>query len=646
VPEAVLDGRIEGPLVHELASRERVERSRQLRLGKRDDASQHRLGELLPDHRRRLENPLFLLREPVDARGQHRLHGARDHDRVDRPDQAVGALRPGEVPGLDQRLHRLLDEERVAARPLLDALRQARERRVGTEEIAQQLADRVRGERLEGDLPAVGSVQPVGLVLGPVADEHERARAGDGVDELLAESLAPAVDPVQVLEQEHRRSAPALRVHELLHDAEELALACLGVEPRAGTLGIGHAEELEDERQRGAELLVEQHERAGDLPARALVAVLLGHAEVGAQQLEHREERDELSVRHAVRLVDGEPARPTALHELPAEPALPDPGLAHHAHHLPVAGDRARERGLERRRLVLASHEAREAARPGHLEAGAERAHAGQLVDPQRGGHALHRHRAQLLQPEEAGDERRRVLGQVDLPDLGDLLHPRGEPDGVAEGGVVHAEIVADPAHHHLARVEPHADGEVEPALQAEPARVAAQLLGEMQRRVAGAPGVVLVRDGRAEERHDAVAGVLVDRALETMDAVGQDHEEAVHDAVPLLGIDPRREVHRALHVDEEHGHLLALALEGGAEREDLLGEVLRRVGGGRALGGHRRRAGQRRAAAPAELLRGLHRRATRRTGPAETPAALRAEAAIGTVLVTAGRAAGRADRA
>src|SRR5262249_19119610 len=39
--------------------------------------------------------------------------------------------------------------------------------------------------------------------------------------------------------------------------------------------------------------------------------------------------------------------------------------------------------------------------------------------------------------------------------------------------------------------------------------------------------------------------------------------------------------IHRALRVSEENGHLLALALESGTGGEDLLGEVLRRVGAG-----------------------------------------------------------------
>ena len=86
---------------------------------------------------------------------------------------------------------------------------------------------------------------------------------------------------------------------------------------------------------------------------------------------------------------------------------------------------------------------------------------------------------------------------------------------------------------------------------------------------------MILVRDRRAEERHDAVAGELVDEALEALDALGEDREEALHDAAPLLRVELLGELHRALHVGEEHRHLLALAFEGGLRLQDLLGEVL-----------------------------------------------------------------------
>jgi len=51
-----------------------------------------------------------------------------------------------------------------------------------------------------------------------------------------------------------------------------------------------------------------------------------------------------------------------------------------------------------------------------------------------------------------------------------------------------------------------------------------------MKRRVAGALRVILVGDRRTEECHGAVPDELVDEALEALDAVAEDEEEALHD--------------------------------------------------------------------------------------------------------------------
>jgi hypothetical protein len=164
------------------------------------------------------------------------------------------------------------------------------------------------------------------------------------------------------------------------------------------------------------------------------------------------------------------------------------------------------------------------------------------------------------------------VLGQQRLAGLGELLHALCEADRMALGRVVHAQVVADLADHHFARVEPHAHGEAQAVAPPEFVRVAAQLIAQPKRRVARSLGVVLVGDRSTEERHDPVARVLVDRALEAVHAVGQDLEEAVQDPVPLLGVHLLGQLHRALHVGEENGDLLALALQGGLALEDLVG--------------------------------------------------------------------------
>jgi hypothetical protein len=55
---------------------------------------------------------------------------------------------------------------------------------------------------------------------------------------------------------------------------------------------------------------------------------------------------------------------------------------------------------------------------------------------------------------------------------------------------------------------------------------------------------VVFVCDRRAEERHDPIARVLIERALDAMNAFGEDLEEALPNPGPVLGsIDSERSI-------------------------------------------------------------------------------------------------------
>src|SRR5262245_47890875 len=90
------------------------------------------------------------------------------------------------------------------------------------------------------------------------------------------------------------------------------------------------------------------------------------------------------------------------------------------------------------------------------------------------------------------------------------------------------------------------------------------------------------------------------------MDGLHHAFEDGVEELARVLGIAVSHQLHRALEVGEEHGHLLALALERRLRIEDPLGEVFGsvRVGGWRA--GLRSRArGYRLAALLAELRAG-----------------------------------------
>ena len=190
----------------------------------------------------------------------------------------------------------------------------------------------------------------------------------------------------------------------------------------------------------------------------------------------------------------------------------------------------------------------------------------------------------------------------------------------MADRGVVHCQVLADRANDDFPGVEAHPDREAEPLLAPQLGRVGGELLLEVKRHVAGALGVILMSNRGAEKGHDPVAGELVHSALEPMDALAQDPEEALHDLPPPLRVALLGELHRAHHVGEQHRHLLSLPLQGTLAGADLLGEVLGDVGGevGRSSGSADRRGGRCRsqllAAGVAELLAGGVRGAAART--------------------------------
>src|SRR4030095_4747923 len=234
---------------------------------------------------------------------------------------------------------------------------------------------------------------------------------------------------------------------------------------------------------------------------------------------------------------------------------------------------------LEQSELALAADEAREAARPGTLQTAPDLARTPQLEHAHRNACPLEALFAAVEEVEEARREARGLLGHSDAAWWRQLLHPGGEPDDVSLRGVVHAQVVADPPHDDLAGVQAHPHRELEPALAPHAFGERAELARQIQGGRTGALRVVLVGNRGAEERHDSVAGVLVDGSLVSVNAARKDPEQAIEQAMPFLRIDALRELHRAHDVGEEDGDQLALAPERALGRENLLDEMPRRVG-------------------------------------------------------------------
>src|SRR5215472_17440857 len=68
VLECVLSLWTERLLVEELGTRESMESSSELSAAELHNTTQYRFGEVLPDHRSRLQHPLLQLGQPVDPR--------------------------------------------------------------------------------------------------------------------------------------------------------------------------------------------------------------------------------------------------------------------------------------------------------------------------------------------------------------------------------------------------------------------------------------------------------------------------------------------------------------------------------------------------------------------------------------------------
>src|SRR4030095_14541015 len=128
-----------------------------------------------------------------------------------------------------------------------------------------------------------------------------------------------------------------------------------------------------------------------------------------------------------------------------------------------------------------------------------------------------------------------------------------------------------------------------EPALAPHAFGERAELARQIQGGRASALGVVLVGNRGGGEPQHSVAGVLCDGSLVSVNAARKDPEQAIEQAMPFLGIDALRKLHRAHDVGEEDGDQLALAPERALGRENLVDESARRVGA-RLAGDCRRR--------------------------------------------------------
>src|SRR5215469_7237944 len=129
------------------------------------------------------------------------------------------------------------------------------------------------------------------------------------------------------------------------------------------------------------------------------------------------------------------------------------------------------------------------------------------------------------------------LTSQPDGPGQGQLFHPSREVSSLAHGRVVHAQIAADPADNDLPGVEADPDLRLHAVRAARLVRVALERLLHPEGGVAGAHGVILMGQGRPEQRHDAVAHDLVHRALVAVHGLHHPLEHWIEEFLGLLRI-------------------------------------------------------------------------------------------------------------
>ncbi len=392
------------------------------------------------------------------------------------------------------------------------------------------------------------------LALGAVDEEERDRRLVGHAEDRLEQLERRFVGPVEILEDQAERLLVGELADELEEDLERAGLDALAVQlpDRLRRLGLERqADEVGDERIGVVRLLpAEEVRQLGlQLEPDAGLGRRGADAEPLAQELADGPVREGLRVGDAARL-DEAHAVAIAVAHLPDEPGLADPGLAHDGDDRAAALDERVHRPLEHGELEVAAQRSAGSA----AAASASRTRETRKTS-MRLAHALEVLRAELLEVEARLDLTLRRRADEDAALAGELLEARGDVDGVAKGvqGVVAVVAVLLDADDDRARVHTDADRERNAVGRLDLLRVLGERALDRERGAEGPLGVVLVRDGDAEERQHLVADELRHGAVEAPDLLGHDPHDLVDQELRALRAELFRDRRRADDVRDQH---------------------------------------------------------------------------------------------
>ncbi len=233
---------------------------------------------------------------------------------------------------------------------------------------------------------------------------------------------------------------------------------------------------------------------------------------------------------------------------------MPTPGLARDGDELDLRlADHALERVLEQAQLAVAADERRRRSR---LGVDAEPARRRQRAPGRNGiALALELERRQLLVADRLPRRAIRLLVDDEAADRRLPLQTGGDVDDVAGGDALARPGLGAELDDRLAGRDGGAHRQLEAFLLVQ----LADRVEDPQPCAHGALRVVLVRHGRAEDRHHRIADELLHGAAEALDLAGDALVVRAERGADVLGVGAVGACREADEVDEEHGDDLAL---------------------------------------------------------------------------------------
>jgi hypothetical protein len=465
----------------------------------------------------------------------------------------VGAAGAADRAAFGQVADDFFGEERVAGGAFGDALDQPVHRGIGAEQLTDQRGGLCGAQGPQRDRLRPGHRRQRAAVFGAIGDQHHRVGVRDHGQKVGQHRLADFVDPVGIFDQVQCRLRPGDRCG--IHQRREPAPPGIGLDVGQFDVGIGDAEQVVQQQQ----IFGVGAGNSGADACTSLLAVEVVHAQPGAQQPRYRVEWDVDGMGFAVGGEHLHAAVAGQCSRFANDAALADSRRSENADYPPDAPDRLVENSGDGVQLPSAAHQ-RGVVAPAVL---ALSGLGGQAARHYRLFRAFDTHQFRFGQLygilNEAGGGR----AQHHATRWGDRFHPLRHSHLFADGGVTQSPR-ADVAGDDLPRVQAHSQSQFHAVAALDLGREPGSLFLDVQRRRTCAKCVVLQGDWRTENRHDAVAGELIDHAAPALHHPCGPSDQLGHDLAPSLSTHRRRDIHRMHHIGEQHRHLLVLSRFGG----------------------------------------------------------------------------------